>query len=254
MPMLAAKAVLLLTVPPFVIVSEPVPKLPILSPPGSQDCYSKLEPGPVTVTAPVEPEQSDRAAAAAVHRAAVLDGKRARAQAADHEGSDVRPLEPAPDTVTVPCPPGKLPINPPISVNVPPFWITSIPVPFVPTVRFSAVAPAPLISVELGVTVFMFASVATPGTPRGSQLTGLNQPLETAPVQLVWACVETVDAAKSAIVASNPDERNLQAARARDVVTPEHLASAKSDTPNDNDRAQRRRRESQDFRLRADTR
>ena len=127
-------------------------------------------------------------------------------------------LEPAPETVTVPCPPGKLPINPPISVNVPPFWITSIPIPFAPTLRFSAVAPAPLISVELGVTVFMFASVATPGTP-ASQLRGLNQPLENAPVQLVWACVETVEVAKNAIVASNPDERNLQVARARDVVS-----------------------------------
>jgi hypothetical protein len=35
--------------------------------------------------------QSDGAAAGTVHRTAVLDGKRARAQAADHDGSDVRP-------------------------------------------------------------------------------------------------------------------------------------------------------------------
>ena len=89
-PMLAAKAVLLLTVPPFVIVSEPVPKLPILSPPDSQDCYSKWSPG--RSPSPYHrAEQSDRAAATAVHYTAVLDGKRARAQAADHEGSDVRP-------------------------------------------------------------------------------------------------------------------------------------------------------------------
>ena len=33
LPMLAARAVILMTVPPFAIVSEPVPKLPILSPP-----------------------------------------------------------------------------------------------------------------------------------------------------------------------------------------------------------------------------
>ena len=51
-PMLAAKAVLLLTVPPFVIVSEPVPKLPILSPPGVTGVLFQVEPGPVTVTAP----------------------------------------------------------------------------------------------------------------------------------------------------------------------------------------------------------
>ena len=59
----------------------------------------------------------------------------------------------------------------------------------------------------------MFALVAAVGTP-ASQLRGLNQPLENAPVQLVWACAETVDAAKSAIVASNLDETNLQPARA----------------------------------------
>ena len=57
--------------------------------------------------------QSDGAAATTVHHAAVLDGKRARAQAADHEGlRRSSTLEPAPVTVTVPCPPGKLPINP----------------------------------------------------------------------------------------------------------------------------------------------
>ena len=38
----------------------------------------QVEPGPVTVTAP-RAEQSDRAAATAVHYAAVLDGKRAGA-------------------------------------------------------------------------------------------------------------------------------------------------------------------------------
>ena len=63
----------------------------------------------------------------------------------------------------------------------------------------------------------MIASVATPGTPTGLQLRGLDQPLETAPVQLDWACVGAVDAASSAMVASNPAETNLQAARARDV-------------------------------------
>ena len=63
----------------------------------------------------------------------------------------------------------------------------------------------------------MFAPVAAFGTP-AIQLPGLNQPLENAPVQLVWACVETVDAAKSAIVASNLDETNLQPAPAPDVA------------------------------------
>src|SRR5258708_19896208 len=63
----------------------------------------------------------------------------------------------------------------------------------------------------------MFALVSAFGTP-AFQLRELNQPLENAPVQLVWACVETVDAAKSAIAASNLDETNLPPARAGDVV------------------------------------
>ena len=53
LPMLAAKAVLLMTIPPFVIVSVPVPKLPILSPPPG--LLFQVEPGPVTVTVPIEP-------------------------------------------------------------------------------------------------------------------------------------------------------------------------------------------------------
>jgi hypothetical protein len=82
-----------------------------------------------------------------------------------------------------------------------------------------AVAPAPLISVEFGVTVSMFTLVSAFGTPV-LQLPGLNQPLEVAPVQLVtWACVETVDAVKSAIAASNLEEKNLPPARAA-VVAP----------------------------------
>ena len=53
LPMLAAKGVVLMTIPPFVIVSVPVPKLPILSPPLGP--LFQVEPGPVTVTVPVEP-------------------------------------------------------------------------------------------------------------------------------------------------------------------------------------------------------
>ena len=36
-------------------------------------------------------------------------------------------VEPAPDTVAVPCEPGALPTNPARSVNVPPFWMISVP-------------------------------------------------------------------------------------------------------------------------------
>ena len=36
-------------------------------------------------------------------------------------------VEPAPDTVTVPCVPGKLPTNPAPSVSVPPLWTVTVP-------------------------------------------------------------------------------------------------------------------------------
>ena len=102
-PMLAAKAVLLLTVPPFVIVSEPVPKLPILSPPDSRTvipsgaraghCHRTIEPSNPTepppplfttppfwmVSVPV-PKPPTTRVPMFVH------------------------VEPAPDTVTVPMP------------------------------------------------------------------------------------------------------------------------------------------------------
>jgi hypothetical protein len=63
----------------------------------------------------------------------------------------------------------------------------------------------------------MIASVVCLGKP-ASQLLLKNQLEENCPVQLVWARVETVDAATSAIVASNVDKTNLQPARARDVA------------------------------------
>ena len=43
-----------MTLPPFAIVSVPVPKVPILSPPTGL-LLVQMEPGPVTVTVPVEP-------------------------------------------------------------------------------------------------------------------------------------------------------------------------------------------------------
>ena len=42
-----------MTLPPFAIMSVPVPNVPILSPPLSP--LFQVEPGPVTVTVPVEP-------------------------------------------------------------------------------------------------------------------------------------------------------------------------------------------------------
>jgi hypothetical protein len=129
-------------------------------------------------------------------------------------------VEPAPDTITVPCEPGKFPTAPLTSVNVPPFWMTSDPVPFEPTAKFRAVAPVFATTVGFGVTVSMLALVAAAGTP-AFQLPAVNQSEETVPVQLVWACVETVDAATSAIATSNLEETHLQPARARAVASPQ---------------------------------
>jgi hypothetical protein len=110
-------------------------------------------------------------------------------------------VEPAPDTVTVPCAPVELPMNPPPKFsNVPPFWITSFPVPLWPTARFRTVAFAPLITVEFGVAVSMFALVSRFGTP-AFQLAAVNQSDEDPPFQLVWARVDTVDAESNAITA-----------------------------------------------------
>ena len=81
---------ILMTVPPFAIMSVPVPKLPILSPPLGP--FVQLEPGPVTVTVPVRADSQSDGAAATIHRAAVLNCKRARALAADHDASGIRPV------------------------------------------------------------------------------------------------------------------------------------------------------------------
>ena len=215
LPMFAVKTVLLLTVPPFVIVSEPVPKLPILSPPLVP--LIQLEPGPVTVTVPVEPavNPTEPPPLFTVPPSWIVSVPVPWPPTTMEPALDQ--LAPAPVTVTVPSPPGRLPIVPKEVFNVPLGWMTSIPVPFEPTDRFWACAPGSLITVEFGVTVSMFALVVCVGTP-ASQLRKLNQPLENCPVQLVWACAETVDAAKSAIAASNLDQKNAQPASAPDVA------------------------------------
>ena len=127
-PMLAVKAVLLMTIPSFAIVSVPVPKLPIFSPPPG--LLFQVEPGPVTVTVPVEPADNPTEpppllftvppfwmASVPVPKAPIW------------MVSVLVHVEPAPDTVAVPCEPGKSPTNPPQSVNVPPFSTASAPIP-----------------------------------------------------------------------------------------------------------------------------
>ena len=98
-----------------------------------------------------------------------------------------------------------LPIAPKTSVNVPPFWIVSMPATFWPTVRFWAVAPAAPTTVAFGVTVLIIASLAAVGTP-ALQLPGVNQLEELVPVQLVCALVDTTDAASNTSAAKKTDK------------------------------------------------
>ena len=118
-------------------------------------------------------------------------------------------LEPAPVTLIVPIPVDRLPIVPDWRVSVPPVWIVSIPVPLGPTDRFRAIAPAVLISVELGVVVLMFASSCCLGKVE-SQFPLKNQSEVNRPVQflVVWACVETADAANRPTIVKTLIKRN----------------------------------------------
>ena len=201
LPMLAAKAVLLMTIPPLAIVSVPVPKLPTLSPPPG--LLFQVEPGPITITVPVEPTANPTEPPPPLF---TVPPFWMVSVPLPKPPTTMVPVfvhvEPAPDTIAVPREPGKSPTNPPKSVNVPPFWTRSIPIPFSPTARFRALAPAPVTAVKFGVTVSMFALAlvaAVKGTP-ALQLPALNQSEDTAPVQLVCARADTVDAASSASV------------------------------------------------------
>ena len=112
-PMLAVLGVSLMTVPPFAIVSVPVPKAPTLSPPLGPLIQAGAWAGH-RHRAGRAGRQSDGAAAAAVHRAAVLDGKRAHAHAADHDVLRHSSIW-SPRRSPSPCPatPGKFANNPP---------------------------------------------------------------------------------------------------------------------------------------------
>ena len=104
------KLVLLKTVPPFVIVSEPVPKLPILSPPLTP--LIQLEPGPVTVTVPVEPaaNPTEPPPLLTVPPSWIVSMPVPWPPTTTLPAFDQ--LDPAPLTVTVPSPPGRLPMVP----------------------------------------------------------------------------------------------------------------------------------------------
>jgi len=69
----------------------------------------------------------------------------------------------------------------------------------------------------------MSPSVVCLGKPP-IQLPAKNQLEENCPVQSLWACAETVNAAKSAIVANSLDKTNLEPTFAREVA-PRRVAS-----------------------------
>ena len=117
LPTLAVKAVLM-TVPPFAIVSVPVPKLPILSPPPGP--LFQLEPGPVTVTVPVEPEDIPTEPPPALFTVPPFWMASVPVPRPPTTTTWFVHVEPTPVTVTVPSEPGKLPTVPRTSVTVPP--------------------------------------------------------------------------------------------------------------------------------------
>src|SRR5262245_20408524 len=108
--------------------------------------------------------------------------------------------EPEPVTVTSPLARPVPMLTPPKVVSVPPFVMVRLPTPTrVPTSRDPAIAPGAATTVGFGFTVLMVAFVPA-GTP-AVQLPALNQLESIAPVQLVWARVDTVDAEINAITA-----------------------------------------------------
>ena len=153
-------------------------------------------------------------------RPAVLDGKRARARAADQEVSGIGPAgEPAPDTTTVPCEPDGLPTSPVVvfSSPSPPPPMVTIPLPpaFKPRIRLFADAGPVTCAVPPLLTT---ASSAGVGTPAGAQLVPVIQ-LPVVSIQvLTCACAGTEAAATTPIVASNLEKTNLPLRRAGDVA------------------------------------
>src|SRR5262249_22050607 len=191
----------LLTVPPSAIVSVPVPLRPtamfrLLG-------VKKVEPAPVAVTVPCEPDALPKVAVWPPPLLTVPPSAIVSVPVPKPPTTVPRlvQVEPAPVTVAVPCEPALLPTTPrpKMLLTVPPLWIVSAPVPFWPTKTTWAVAPAVPTTAAFGVTVSMNADVPTGpiGTP-AVQLPGVNQSEEIAPVQKVCARVDDVAASNAA--------------------------------------------------------
>ena len=127
--MLAVNLVLLTTIPPFAIVSVPVPKLPMLSPPLESVDPTGARAGHRHRTRRAG-GQSDGAAPAM----SIVPPSWMVSVPVPNPPTTMPPafdqLAPAPVTVTVPTPPGRSPTVPNELAKVPPFWIVSVPVPF----------------------------------------------------------------------------------------------------------------------------
>ena len=96
-----------------------MPKLPILSPPPGP--LFQLEPAPVTVTVPVEPTDCPTDPPLALFTVPPFWMVSVPVPKLPTMMFPVFVhVEPAPDTVTVPCEPPKLPTTPKTSVTVPP--------------------------------------------------------------------------------------------------------------------------------------
>ena len=206
----------LFTVPPFWMVSVPVPEAPTWMVP----LFVHVEPAPDTVTVPSEPGE--------------LPTNPPRVLATVPPFSMVSlpvpeppitrfpvfvQLEPAPDTITVPCEPDGLPSCPVVVLSSPspPAPTVTVPLPpeIKPKIRLFADAGPMTCAVP---PLLMTASSAGVGTAAGNQLLLLTQIPVASTQVLTCACAGAETAATSAIVANDPDDRNLQAARVRDVV------------------------------------
>ena len=167
LPMLAAKAVLLMTLPPFAIVSVPVPKLPILSPPPGP--LFQLEPGPVTVTVPVEPADCPTEPPPPLF---TVPPFWMVSVPVPRPPTTTLPVfvqvEPAPVTVTVPSAPGKLPTAPEDIGHCPAGLDRKHPRPVWTDGQIQGCPTGSLTTVGFGVTVLMLALVPAVGNSRQS--------------------------------------------------------------------------------------
>jgi hypothetical protein len=135
-----------MTLPPLAIIRAPAPKLPILSPPIVPLLF-QVDPGPVTVTVPVEP--ADNPMEPPPPLLTVPPFSMVSVPAPKPPTTIVSVfvhVEPAPDTLAVPCEPRNWQINPPKSVTIPLFWTASVPTPLSPTTRFWVIGTPALIS------------------------------------------------------------------------------------------------------------